>query len=84
MQLQEFPSPYKLRAIGDNRDDFAEAVLSVVQAHVPDTDPETLSVRPSSGGKYIAVTLTIIARSQAQLEAIHAGLNQLEGLRVLL
>jgi putative lipoic acid-binding regulatory protein len=41
-------------------------------------------VRPSSGGKYIAVTLTIMAQSQEQLEAIHAGLNQLDGLRVLL
>ena len=66
MQLQEFPSHYKIKAIGDNRDDFAEAVLAVVQSHAPDADPEALSVRPSSGGKYIAVTLNIMAESHAQ------------------
>jgi putative lipoic acid-binding regulatory protein len=80
----EFPTEFPLKAIGSG-EGFADWVTAVVRKHVPElAEHPPLVVRPSAGGKYIGVTLTFTATSQAQLNAIYAELGQDPRVRMLL
>jgi len=50
-------------------------VLDVVSRHVPDLPEEASSTRLSGGGKYLAVTVTFVATSQDQLDALYRELS---------
>ena len=50
-------------------------VVEIVGRHAPALDPEAVRVRPSRGGRWLAVTVTIEAQSRAQLDAIYQDLT---------
>lgn len=79
----EFPAEFPLKAIGTG-DDFEAWVLQVVRQHVPELGEHASTTRPSSGGKYLAVTVTFTARSQAQLDALYADLGRDPRVKMLL
>jgi putative lipoic acid-binding regulatory protein len=59
-------------------------VVEVVRKHVPDLGQQSSTAHPSSAGKYLAVTVTFTARSQAQLDDIYRELSQDPRVRMLL
>jgi putative lipoic acid-binding regulatory protein len=74
--LLEFPCDFPLKAIGTGVEDFEGLVLEIVRKHVPGLEPVSATTRPSAGGKYLAVTVTFVAESQAQLDALYSELGQ--------
>ena len=70
----EFPIVFPLKVIGHNADDFEVFVASIVKAHAP-LSAQTTVTRLSQNGKYLAVTVTFVAESRAQLDAIYQALN---------
>ena len=78
----EFPASFPLKVIGKDVDDFEAFVVSVVRKHVPSPAELVVTSRPSHGGKYLAVTVTFMAESKPQLDALYLELNQSE--RVLI
>jgi putative lipoic acid-binding regulatory protein len=80
----EFPTEFPLKAIGSG-EGFAEWVVAVVRRHVPElAEQPPLSTNASAGGKYLGVTVTFTATSQAQLDAIYTELGQDPRVRMLL
>ena len=79
----EFPAEFPLKAIGSG-DDFEAWVLAIVRQHVPHPAEHCSATRPSAGGKYLAVTVTFTATSQAQLNAIYEDLRKDPRVRMLL
>ena len=79
----EFPAEFPLKAIGTG-EDFEAWVLQVVRRHVADLGEGASTTRPSAGGKYLAVTVTFTARSQAQLDALYTELGQDPRVKMLL
>jgi uncharacterized protein len=73
--LLEFPCEFPIKIMGARVDDFAQAVVAVVQRHAPDFDPASVQMRPSSKGNYLALTCTIRAVSKAQLDALYRELS---------
>ena len=73
--LLKFPCEFPIKAMGYANDDFQDQVLNIVKKHAPDVDASTFSARPSKDGKYLAVTITIQAQSQSQLDNIYLDLN---------
>ncbi len=65
---------FPLKVIGRNEADFEQFVVSVVQSHVPLSE-RTVSSRLSKEGKFLAVTVTFMAESRAQLDAIYQELK---------
>jgi uncharacterized protein len=61
---------FPLKVIGRNEEDFEGFVVSVVQAHAP-LSARTVATRLSHGDKYLAVTVTFVAESREQLDAIY-------------
>jgi putative lipoic acid-binding regulatory protein len=82
--LLEFPTEFPLKAIGTGPEDFEALVLDIVRKHVPDLQDASTKTRPSGAGNYLAVTVTFIAQSQEQLDAIYMELTAQPRVRMLL
>jgi putative lipoic acid-binding regulatory protein len=82
--LLDFPCYFPLKAIGSGAEDFEALVLEITRKHVPGLDPGAATSRPSAGGNYLAVTVTFVAESQAQLDALYVELGQQPRVKMLL
>ena len=65
-------------------EDFEALVLEIVRKHVADLPEGASTTRPSAGGKYLAVTVTFTAQSQAQLDALYNELTRQPRVKMLL
>lgn len=73
--LFEFPCRFPLKIMGATHPDFVPVVLSVVQAHAPETSTDDLTHRTSEKGNFISATITITATSRTQLDTIYHALT---------
>jgi len=75
--LLVFPTDFPVKIMGERRvspsgeDDFAHAMVELVQRHAPDFKAETVAMRASKNGNYVGVTCVIHATSKAQLDALY-------------
>jgi uncharacterized protein len=76
--LLQFPCSFPIKAMGAADSAIQAAVVDILRRHAPDFDAATLTVRASSGGKWLAVTAHIRAESKAQLDAIYQELTDHE------
>lgn len=82
--LLEFPCAFPLKIMGATRDDFAQTIAAIVMEHAPDFDPASMEMRPSKAGNYLALTCTIQAQSQAQLDGLYRVLSSHPMVKVVL
>lgn len=79
--LLEFPCEFPIKAFGRTdagAEAFLELVFDLVGAHVEDLQREQLRINASSKGRFVAVTVTITAQSQQQLDGIYQSLSDHE------
>ncbi len=72
-----FPCLFPIKVMGLNSEAFTSAVMSIFCHHL-EPGQFTQSARPSSSGKYLSITVTFMAQSQEQLNAIYEELNRHE------
>jgi putative lipoic acid-binding regulatory protein len=70
--------------MGVHSDVFAQEIVAIVLRHAPDFVAETVEMRASAGGKYLAVTCTIRATSRPQLDDLYRALSGHPGVKVVL
>ena len=80
----QFPCLFPIKAMGLASDNFATVVAGIVRRHSPKLGETAVTVRPSAEGKYLAVTVTVEARSRAQLDAIYQDLVACEQVLIAL
>ncbi len=73
--LIEYPSAFPIKVMGSNVDGFVHAVTDIARRFDPAFDASTIELRPSSGGKYIGVTVTVTATSREQLDELYRTLS---------
>jgi len=71
-----FPCQYPVKVIGKDEDNFYEFVLDLITRHVPELSADDFSTRSSGGGKYLAVSVSFIAQSRAQVDGLYKELGQ--------
>jgi len=82
--LLEFPTRFPIKIMGLAQAEFAQTIVEIVRKHAPDYDAASTEMRPSSGGKYLGLTCTITATSQAQLDALYRELTTHEMVKMVL
>ena len=82
--LIEYPSAFPIKVMGAQVDGFVEAIVAVAQRFDPGFDPATVEQRPSSGGKYLGLTITITATSREQLDELYRTLSTHPMVKVVL
>ena len=82
--LIEFPCDFPLKIMGANAEGFAQSIAELVRVHAPDFDPSSMEMRPSKAGNYLALTCTVRATSQAQLDDLYRSLTAHPMVKVVL
>lgn len=82
--LIRYPSDFPIKVMGRAQDAFLPTMAELVQGFVPDFDPATIEVRPSSSGNYLGLTLTVRVTSREQLDALYRALHGHEMVSVVL
>ena len=73
--LLEFPCDFPIKVMGAATDDFRSLVLGILTRHFGTPAEGSIEERPSSGGKYLGITVTVRAVSKAQLDAAYLELT---------
>lgn len=73
--LIEYPCDFPIKVMGANVDGFVTAVTHVARQFDPGFDASTVEIRPSKGGNYLGVTITIRATSRPQLDELYRTLT---------
>ena len=82
--LIEYPSRFPIKVMGANVDGFVHAITQVAEMFDPTFDAATVEIRPSSGGKYLGVTITVTATSREQLDELYRTLTTHPMVKVVL
>jgi putative lipoic acid-binding regulatory protein len=73
-----YPCRFPVKVIGECSADFEADVLSVLSGYVENINEETIGRRVSAGGKYLSLTITIVAQNREHLETLYAELKARE------
>ena len=76
--LFNFPCEFPIKAMGKSDCDLDIIVVEIVRRHAPDLSEGAIKTRASSNGNYVSVTVTVIATSRRQLDAIYQDLVDCE------
>jgi hypothetical protein len=82
--LIEYPCAFPIKVMGLQVDGFVEAVLAVARQFDPALDPAAIERRPSSGGRYLGLTITVNATSREQLDELYRTLSTHPMVKVVL
>lgn len=82
--LIEYPSRFPIKVMGERVDGFVNAVTTVALHFDPGFDASTIELRESSGGKYLGVTITVMATSREQLDELYRTLSTHPMVKVVL
>jgi len=82
--LIEYPSQFPIKVMGAHVDGFVDAIAHVARQFDPGFDAATIEQRPSKGGNYLGLTITITATSREQLDEIYRTLTTHPMVKVVL
>lgn len=82
--LIEYPSRFPIKVMGAHVEGFAEAVAAVARQFDPGFDAATIEQRPSKGGNYLGLTITVTATSREQLDELYRTLTTHPMVKVVL
>ena len=82
--LIEYPSAFPIKVMGARVDGFTEAVIAIARRFDPGFDVASVESRPSKGGNYLGLTITITATSREQLDELYRTLSTHPMVKVVL
>lgn len=82
--LIEYPSEFPIKIMGAMHDGFAQTMVELVALHDPTFHAGKMEMRPSSQGKYLALTVTVHATSREQLDNLYRALSAHPMVKVVL
>ncbi len=82
--LIEYPSQFPIKVMGAHVEGFVEAITHVARQFDPGFDASTIEQRPSKGGNYLGLTITVTATSREQLDELYRTLTTHPMVKVVL
>jgi len=82
--LISYPSQFPIKVMGKNVDGLVHAISLIASQFDPAFDATSIELRPSKGGNYLGVTITITATSRAQLDEVYRTLSSHPLVKVVL
>ncbi|TAM00847.1 MAG: DUF493 family protein [Paraburkholderia sp.] len=73
--LIEFPCDFPIKVMGKTHPEFAQTIVTVIRTFDSGFDADAIETRPSSGGNYTGLTVTVRATSQTHLDDIYRALT---------
>jgi putative lipoic acid-binding regulatory protein len=73
--LIDYPVRFPIKVVGVNADGFVHAITHIARQFDPAFDAATIELRESGAGKYLGVTITVLATSREQLDGLYRALS---------
>jgi uncharacterized protein len=70
-----YPVEFPIRIIGNAQPAFFNEIVAILKRHVADLDEESITTRPSNGGKYLSISAHFIANSREQMDDLYRELG---------
>lgn len=80
----EFPCKFPIKVVGKAAPTFEDTVMDIVRRHVPELTSESVRSTGSKKGKFVSLTITIIATGREQLDDIYRDLSACENVLMAL
>ena len=71
----ELPRHHSFKVLGEMQYPLAQVVADIAIKHCPSFDASKISMRASSGGKYVSVTIEVYLESKEQINGLYADFN---------
>ena len=82
--LIDYPSLFPIKVMGVKVDGLVAAITAVAHQFDPAFDASTIELRESKGGKYLGITITVMATSRKQLDELYHALSRHPMVKVVL
>ncbi|MDE2235398.1 MAG: DUF493 domain-containing protein [Gammaproteobacteria bacterium] len=79
-----FPVSFPIKVMGKDTPEFHQAVAAIFSRHAAPYESLPVKRNSSSGGQFISLTVTIVAQSREQLDALYLELTSCEHVLVTL
>jgi putative lipoic acid-binding regulatory protein len=73
--LITYPSAFPIKVMGLQVDGYVEAIVAIARSFDPGLDAGKVEHRPSKGGRYLGLTITVTATSREQLDELYRTLS---------
>ena len=67
----EFPCSFPIKMMGYDSPEFHRTVREIVEKHAGPIDDDAIQSALSRKGRFVSVTITVLAQSKDQLDAIY-------------
>lgn len=82
--LIEYPSQFPIKVMGVKSEHLVHELVQIARRFDPGFDAGSIELRPSSGGKYLGVTVTVTATSREQLDNLYQAFTSHPLVKVVL
>ena len=76
--IMEFPCEFPIKVLGRSAAGFYDTVIDIIQDHVPNLSSHAVKTTSSRNGRYVSITILLMASSRQQLDAIYQDLSDCE------
>jgi putative lipoic acid-binding regulatory protein len=71
----ELPRHHTFKVLGEMQYPLAQVVADIAIKYCPQFDASKISMRASSGGKYVSVTIEVYLETKEQINGLYADFN---------
>jgi putative lipoic acid-binding regulatory protein len=82
--LMEFPCEFPIKVMGEDSAEFRLIARQIVETHTGTLESSRVTERHSTQGRYLALTFTVSANNQQQLDSIYRALTACELVKMAL
>lgn len=79
-----FPCSFPIKVMGRHEAGFEARVVAMINAHLGAAQEPSVRSRESSNGRFLSVTVTVVAESREQLDDIYRTLTASEHVLLVL
>jgi uncharacterized protein len=82
--LIEYPCHFPIKVMGAAVDGFMDAMVQIALQFDPSFERQTVEQRPSKGGNYLGLTLSVYVTNRNQLDEVYRTLSTHPMVKVVL
>ena len=82
--LIEYPCHFPIKVMGAHVEGFVEAIVYVARQFDPSFDHATVEHRPSKGGNYLGLTISVRVTHREQLDELYRTLTSHPMVKIVL
>ncbi len=80
----KFPCEFPIKVVGKAAPSFQTTIMDIVRRHVPDLTEDSVRSTGSKKGKFVSLTITIVATGREQLDSIYRDLSSCDSVLMAL